>query len=625
MWCRWFLLGFLLLHSIAFAQQYYTPAQRQIMARRAAIMDGYGKLTEVVQNVQISEQDKVKNFVGEHEEIKNNLQQLVIRSAQINATRYLPDGTCEVEMSVSYKDIANFLQLTQDLYQFPRWKNIDFGQIGQLAKSEAIQTVGRGTPPLEISRQDVDNLRQENQTFRDQMSQINAKNQNLRNQLEQSQMSQDMFVKLSQANKDLQAESQSWRQKCQEAQQKNQLLASQNLQLQNEATILREAAQGLQLKLSQVHQTASSLESYRQQHSETVTQNQLLQKKLQEITMLAQEFRQKYEAASQAGRQQAQKLEELQKQQQVTAQREQEKMQQQSMESQKLQGENQELQSKLQKLQALLAHYKSYQGKYEEGVKKFQEMFDKNKEVLSQLQDKNKKIQEQATELQQMRAQNGQLSGEHAALRQENDKLRGQLALETQNFTSEKARYQADLQQKIEEEKKRSQQIGMENARLLEQIKNLQGMMGDCNNRIAQLQEEITAYQTQPSGAWVNATAQQKLMARRAAILDGYRLLAEALQSVRLDAQTTVRDLVNERDEMNAAIEGFVRGSQIISTRCLPDGTCEIDMAIDIEQFIRFLQRMAQQYRAENWLRKLEDSRFQPRSMLKVTGSGSLK
>jgi hypothetical protein len=613
---------FLLFGSFAFAQQYYTPAQRQIMARRAAIMDGYRLLAEAVQGVQITNSAKVKDFVGANDEIGVNLQQLVIRGAQISVTRYLPDNTCEIEMRLNSKEITNFLQITQNLYQFPQWKDVDFN--AQVAKNEFVQVTGRGAPPLEISRQDVDSLRHENQGFRDQMAQLNARNQNLRNQMEQSHMSQEMFMKLSQANKDLQAEVHSLRQKHQDIQLQHQVLSSQKEQLQSEVTILREANQVLQMKLSQTQQTAEAAVSYRQQNNELTTQNQQSQKKLQDITALAQEFRQKYEAASQTQKQMMQQLEDLQKQQQNSAQKEQER-QRLTTEWQKLQGQNQELQIKMQKMQALLAHYKIYQSKYEEGVKKVQELADKNKELLEQIQEKGQKVQSQNLELKELREQSGRLNNDANGVRQENAKLREQLVQETQNFTSEKKHYLAEMQQKLEEEKKRAQQIGTENARLLEQIKNLQGMMGDSNNRIAQLQEEITAYQTQPSGAWVSATPQQKLTARRTAILDGYRLLAEALQGVRLDAQTSIRDFVSERDEMNTAIEGFVRGAQIISTRCLPDGTCEIDMVIDLEQFIRFLQRMAQQYRAENWLRKLEESRFQPRSMLKVTGSGSLK
>jgi hypothetical protein len=76
---------------------------------------------------------------------------------------------------------------------------------------------------------------------------------------------------------------------------------------------------------------------------------------------------------------------------------------------------------------------------------------------------------------------------------------------------------------------------------------------------------------------------------------------------------------------MNAAIEGFVRTAQIINTRCLPDGTCEIDMVLDLEQFLKFLQRMAQQYRLEAWLRKLESAGFQSRNMLRVIGASALK
>lgn len=57
------------------------------------------------------------------------------------------------------------------------------------------------------------------------------------------------------------------------------------------------------------------------------------------------------------------------------------------------------------------------------------------------------------------------------------------------------------------------------------------------------------------------STAQGKLRAARAAALDGLRKLAEQVYGLRIDAQTTVRDFVTERDEIRTQVDAVLTGS----------------------------------------------------------------
>ena len=57
--------------------------------------------------------------------------------------------------------------------------------------------------------------------------------------------------------------------------------------------------------------------------------------------------------------------------------------------------------------------------------------------------------------------------------------------------------------------------------------------------------------------------AQAKALARRAAIADAYRSLAEKMYGIRLSAKDRVRDLVTQRTEVRTAVYGIIRGAKI--------------------------------------------------------------
>lgn len=76
---------------------------------------------------------------------------------------------------------------------------------------------------------------------------------------------------------------------------------------------------------------------------------------------------------------------------------------------------------------------------------------------------------------------------------------------------------------------------------------------------------------------------QQRLLAQRAAITDAYRLLAEAVNGVRVLAETTVKDFVVENDVIRLQVEAVLRGAQPVGRpRYLSDGTVEVDVRLPI-------------------------------------------
>jgi len=57
--------------------------------------------------------------------------------------------------------------------------------------------------------------------------------------------------------------------------------------------------------------------------------------------------------------------------------------------------------------------------------------------------------------------------------------------------------------------------------------------------------------------------AQAMILARRAAIADAYRSLAEKMYGIRLTAKDRIRDLMVQRTEVRTAVTGLIRGATI--------------------------------------------------------------
>ena len=87
-------------------------------------------------------------------------------------------------------------------------------------------------------------------------------------------------------------------------------------------------------------------------------------------------------------------------------------------------------------------------------------------------------------------------------------------------------------------------------------------------------------YGAAPAGA--SSTGQAQLLARRAAIVDGWRNLAEAVQGVQVDAETTVRDMSINSDSIRTKVSATVRGARIVSSVIQSDGICHVVMEIPL-------------------------------------------
>lgn len=72
------------------------------------------------------------------------------------------------------------------------------------------------------------------------------------------------------------------------------------------------------------------------------------------------------------------------------------------------------------------------------------------------------------------------------------------------------------------------------------------------------------------------------LLARRAAIVDAYRMLAETVNTVQLDAETTVQDLAVTSDVVRTKVSALIRGARIVSEHANGDGSYSVKIAVPL-------------------------------------------
>ena len=76
--------------------------------------------------------------------------------------------------------------------------------------------------------------------------------------------------------------------------------------------------------------------------------------------------------------------------------------------------------------------------------------------------------------------------------------------------------------------------------------------------------------------------AQARYLARRAAIVDGYRQMAESVNGVNVDSETTVENMMVLSDVTKTKVSAVIRGAKVISERSTPDGGYEVTMQIPL-------------------------------------------
>ena len=90
----------------------------------------------------------------------------------------------------------------------------------------------------------------------------------------------------------------------------------------------------------------------------------------------------------------------------------------------------------------------------------------------------------------------------------------------------------------------------------------------------------VTGTGAQPTNA-VNP-AQARMLARRAAIAEAYRLLAETIKGVNIDAETTVENMMVASDVIKTKVCACVQGAVIVSENEIMGGGYEVTMSVPL-------------------------------------------
>lgn len=83
-----------------------------------------------------------------------------------------------------------------------------------------------------------------------------------------------------------------------------------------------------------------------------------------------------------------------------------------------------------------------------------------------------------------------------------------------------------------------------------------------------------------------SSPAQAYALAKRAAIADAYRLLAEKVKGVRIEGQDKIKNMMVQRSEVRTYVDAVIAEAEVIET-VFKDGLCEVEMelVIDPEQW----------------------------------------
>ena len=98
-----------------------------------------------------------------------------------------------------------------------------------------------------------------------------------------------------------------------------------------------------------------------------------------------------------------------------------------------------------------------------------------------------------------------------------------------------------------------------------------------------QKNQEITVSVTGQGVAptYAVSPAQSYALAKRAAIADAYRLIAEKVKGVSIEGKDTVQNMMLKRSTVRTLVTAMVRNAEIVETT-YKEGLCEVEMEIKL-------------------------------------------
>jgi hypothetical protein len=80
-----------------------------------------------------------------------------------------------------------------------------------------------------------------------------------------------------------------------------------------------------------------------------------------------------------------------------------------------------------------------------------------------------------------------------------------------------------------------------------------------------------------------SSPAQAYALAKRAAVADAYRLIAEKVKGVRIDGQDLIKNMMVKRSTVRTSVQAMIRNANIVETT-FKEGLCEVEMEIKLSR-----------------------------------------
>lgn len=83
--------------------------------------------------------------------------------------------------------------------------------------------------------------------------------------------------------------------------------------------------------------------------------------------------------------------------------------------------------------------------------------------------------------------------------------------------------------------------------------------------------------------SFASSPAQSYALAKRAAMSDAYRLLAERVNGVRIEGKDTIKNMAIKSSVVNTKVAAMIKNARVVETT-FKDGLCEVEMEVEIDK-----------------------------------------
>ena len=82
--------------------------------------------------------------------------------------------------------------------------------------------------------------------------------------------------------------------------------------------------------------------------------------------------------------------------------------------------------------------------------------------------------------------------------------------------------------------------------------------------------------------SFARTPAQSYALAKRAAVADAYRILAERIKGVKVQGKDTIKNMSIKSSVVNTKVEAMIKNAKVVETK-FKDGLCEVEMEISLD------------------------------------------